>query len=196
MTLHTVAELQSPGIDDKTPSLLQAIKARRSIRRFRAEAVPIEAIEQLLEAARWAPTPANLQLRRFIVVEDAATIKELGAATMDQHYVAAAPLVIAVLANCSAAAVAVGAAGTSLAIQEAAAATQNILLLAPELGLGGCWVGLIHANRVSQILATELTPVALIVLGRPAEQPPTPIRLPVDQISTRAAASNKRSSLR
>jgi nitroreductase len=171
-------------------ALLAAIRARRSVRRFLPVPVSADAVDYLLEAARWAPTPANLQLRRFVIVDAPATIAALATATMDQQYVTTAPLVIAVLANFEGATGAVGAPGMSLAIQEGAAAIQNMLLVAHEIGLAGCWVGLIDAEKVSQILACppDLTPIALVVIGRPAENPAQPSRLPIEHISWRAAA--------
>ena len=164
---------------------LEAILSRRSIRKFHPDPVSADAVNRLLEAARWAPTPANLQFRRFVIVQSRDIVGELAHATRDQHFVAQAPLVIAACANCAAATAAVGAVGTSLAIQEAAASIQNILLAAGELGLSGCWVGLIDAEKVARILElpAELTPIALVALGRAAEEPPTPSRLEIEQIT-------------
>ena len=189
MTVHSDAGLENLGSENHG-SILEAIRSRRSVRRFHPVPVPANAVDYLLDAARWAPTPANLQLRRFVIVDSPATIAALAKATADQHYLAAAPLVLAVLANCEAATAAVGAPGTSLAIQEAAAAIQSMLLVAPEVGLAGCWVGLIDAEKVSRILAcpADLTPIALVVFGQPAEHPAPPSRLPVDRISWRAIA--------
>jgi nitroreductase len=172
---------------------LQAIKSRRSVRQFHRTPVSADAVKQLLDAARWAPTPANLQLRRFVVIDNPQTIHALANATRDQHYVAEAPLVIAVLANCMAATAAVGEPGPSLAIQEAAASIQNILLAAHELGLAGCWVGLIDAEKVGRILTcpAELTPVALVALGQPIGNPELPSRLPIEQISWRTISQVK-----
>jgi nitroreductase len=186
--VHPDTGVENFPTENHRQSILEAIKSRRSVRHFLPIPVSPDAVNQLLEAARWAPTPANLQLRRFVIVESPATIAALAKATKDQQYVAAAPLVIAVLANCEAAIATVGAPGVSLAIQEAAAAVQNMLLVAQEIGLAGCWVGLIDAEKVGRILAcpADLTPVALVVLGQPAEHPPLPNRLPIEQISWRA----------
>lgn len=185
MNARSESELESSKLECHGANVLDAILSRRSVRRFHPAPVTADQVRRLMEAARWAPTPANLQLRRFVIVDSPATIRALADATKDQQYVAAAPLVIAALANCVAATAAVGAAGTSLAIQEAAAAIQNILLAAHEIGLAGCWVGLIDPEKVSQILTcpANLTPVALVVLGHPAEHPPTPSRLAIEQVS-------------
>lgn len=58
-------------------SLLGLLKFRRSVRGFRPDAVPRELIEQILEAARWAPSAGNCQPWEFLVVEDRDTIHRL-----------------------------------------------------------------------------------------------------------------------
>ena len=50
--------------------VLEAIRTRRSIRRFKSEPVPPELIEKMLEAARWAPSSADSEPWEFIVVTD------------------------------------------------------------------------------------------------------------------------------
>ncbi len=50
-------------------SLLQLVKNRRSIRRFKADAVPGEMIEKIIEVARWAPSGFNMQPWEFVVVQ-------------------------------------------------------------------------------------------------------------------------------
>ena len=59
--------------------LAQLIRTRRAVRRFRNGAVPESDVREVLEAARWAPSPANLQPARFIWVRDAAVKGELQA---------------------------------------------------------------------------------------------------------------------
>jgi nitroreductase len=169
---------------------MDCIRSRRSVRRYTPRAVMPEVLERLLEAARWAPTPASLQLRRFTVVERPETIGRLAAATVGQAFVAGAPLVIVASTNFTAAAEAVGDLGGSVATQEVAAAIQNLLLAAHAHGLAGCWVGLFDAREVGEILGLgpELTPVAMACIGYPDEHPAVPARLPVAAICAREGA--------
>lgn len=166
---------------------MECIQTRRSVRRYQARAVLPELVARLLEAARWAPTPASLQLRRFTVVERPETVGRLAAATVGQAFVAGAPLVLVASTNFAAAAEAVGELGVSVATQEAAAAIQNVLLAAHAHGLAGCWVGLFDPRQVGEILGlpADLTPVAMACLGYPDEHPATPARLPVAEVCTR-----------
>jgi len=165
---------------------MEAILGRRSVRIFHPDKISPAKVEKLLDAARWAPTPAKLQLRRFAVVDSPELIQALAGATKEQPFIGFAPLVIVAMANIKEATAMIGEVGQCLATQEVAAGVQNMLLAAFEMGLGSCWVGQIDARKVAEIVnaPSELTPVALVAIGRAAEEP-TSARLPVDQISWR-----------
>ena len=80
-------------------SVIEAIKARRSIRKFRPEEIPDEIIRDLLEAARLAPSGSNSQPWRFKVVKDRETKRRLAEAAFNQSHVAEAPVVIVCFAD-------------------------------------------------------------------------------------------------
>src|SRR5512135_2157602 len=61
----------SDNLPDAYQNLLSLMRERRSIRRFRDEALPVGTLERLLEAARWAPSASNRQPFRFLAVEAA-----------------------------------------------------------------------------------------------------------------------------
>ncbi len=72
----------------------EAIKNRRSIRKYTPDDVPQEMIEQMLEAARLAPSGSNRQPWRFLVVRDQELRKALRRICMDQRFIEEAPVVI------------------------------------------------------------------------------------------------------
>jgi len=72
----------------------EAIKMRRSIRKFAPDDVPGEMIEQMLEAARLAPSASNRQPWRFLVVRDKEVRKELRHICLNQQFIEEAPVVI------------------------------------------------------------------------------------------------------
>ncbi len=76
-----------------------AIRKRRSIRKFKPDPVSDELIVQLLESARLAPSGSNTQPWRFIVVRDAETRQKLQMASYNQRHVGQAPLIIACCAD-------------------------------------------------------------------------------------------------
>ncbi len=75
-------------------SVKEAIETRRSIRHFRPDDVPDELIEQMLEAARLAPSGSNMQPWRFVVIRDEEVKKELRRICLEQRFVEEAPVVI------------------------------------------------------------------------------------------------------
>ena len=79
----------------------EAIKIRRSIRKFAPDDVPEEMIEQMLEAARLAPSGANYQPWRFLVVRDQELRKELSRICLNQRFIEEAPVVIVCLVTWS-----------------------------------------------------------------------------------------------
>jgi nitroreductase len=57
--------------------LVELMRTRRAVRKFEDRAVPDDVVREILEAGRWAPSPANLQPARFIWVKDPAVKREL-----------------------------------------------------------------------------------------------------------------------
>ncbi|MBW2039441.1 MAG: nitroreductase family protein [Deltaproteobacteria bacterium] len=75
--------------------ILDLLKARRSIRHYQKKEVPREVIERLIEAARWAPSGANIQPWHFVAVTREDLRKEVGNQTrfffVKSHHVSEAP---------------------------------------------------------------------------------------------------------
>lgn len=82
--------------------VMEAIRKRRSIRRYQDKEVPPEHIREILEAARLAPSGSNLQTWKFKVVTDADTRKALREAAFGQKFVERAPVVIVACADLAA----------------------------------------------------------------------------------------------
>ena len=163
--------------------LSSTIRTRRSVRTFRTEPVPDALLRELAELANWAPSAGNLQARDLIVVRDTKTREALARAA-DQNELAQAPIVVAVCTNASRISK-YGERGRELfSIQDAAAATENLLLAAHERGLGAVWMGSFDEDSVRRILGIpkHARPVTLVALGWPAESPAPPQRLPVDEV--------------
>ena len=83
--------------------VLDAIKTRRSIRHYKSDPIPEELLQKVLEAARWAPSWANSQCSRYIVVRDQEMRKKLaGSVRIGNSATAAlieAPIAIVVCAE-------------------------------------------------------------------------------------------------
>jgi nitroreductase len=146
---------------------------RRSIRKYQDREVEDDKILKMLDAARWAPSAGNTQTWRFYVVRNREMKQRLSRAALGQRHVRDAPVVIVVGYDMQEMYSAYRERGVNLyAIQDAAAATQNMLLRAYDLGLGTCWVGAFDETEVSKILSLPkyIRPVAIIAVGYPAER--------------------------
>ncbi|RLG40695.1 MAG: nitroreductase family protein [Thermoproteota archaeon] len=165
---------------------MEAILGRRSVRRFRTDLIPEEDLRKILEAAIWAPSAGNLQSWEFVIVRDPARKRDLARAALGQWFIAEAPVVIVVCANEERSASRYGDRGRKLyCIQDTAAATQNMLLAAYSLGYGTCWVGAFDESAASSIIGAPsgVRPVAIIPIGKPAETPIPPRRLPLEKVT-------------
>jgi nitroreductase len=156
--------------------VLDAIRGRRSVRRFRKEPIEEEKIECLKEALIRAPSSGNLQMRRFYFVFNAEVKKRLALAAFSQMFIQEAPLVVVACADLRIEE-RYGKRGTDLyAIQDAAVSMENMLLMAHALSLGSVWVGAFSEPLASEILGLpgHLRPVALAPVGYPAHRPMGP----------------------
>lgn len=164
--------------------VMEVIKERRSIRRFKPEGLPKATIEHLLEAATLAPSAGNLQPWFFVVVLNEGLRQKLAEAA-GQPFMAKAPVCIVVCAEPERSAYRYGKRGRELyCIQDTAAAIENILLTATGLGLGACWVGAFDEERVASILELRpgLRPVAILPIGYPAEDKNATPRRPLNEV--------------
>lgn len=164
--------------------ILEIIRKRRSIREFEDRAVPEEAMDDLVEALRWAPSAGNLQSRFFYLILNPALREELAEAAYAQDFIAQAPLVVVACADRRIAHT-YGRRGTELyMIQDSSASVQNLLLVAHAKGLGAVWVGSFDEERVRSLLdiPDDLRPVSIVPIGWPAETPSPRSRVPRDHV--------------
>lgn len=151
---------------------LPTILGRRSIRRFRCEAVGTSDLEALLRAAMAAPSAGNQQPWQFVVIRRRQDLEAIP--TIHPHAAMAckAPLAILVCGDLA------GARYPDYWVQDCAAATENLLLAAHALGLGAVWCGVYpNLERVAAFrerfgIPGEIFPMALVVVGHPAETKP------------------------
>jgi len=108
---------------------LEALRTRRSVRRYRDEPVAEEIIEDIVDCARLAATGLNEQPWEFVVVTDAAARAHLASLTDHGRFIADAPVCIVVLCR-----------DGKYYLEDGSAATQNLLVAARAHGLGSCWV--------------------------------------------------------
>ena len=156
--------------------VFEAIKTRRSIRKYRPEAIPDEKLGMILEAARLAPSAGNRQPWRFIPVQDADRKKAVAEIANKQAF----------LEDASAIVVAVGDPDVSARWHEKdpMIALEHMVLAATALGYGTCWIGAFDEDAVKHLLkiSARMKVVALLPIGVPDEKPGPKPRKPPSEL--------------
>ncbi|MBI2329236.1 MAG: nitroreductase family protein [Chloroflexi bacterium] len=188
-------------------TVMETIQRRRSIRKFKPDPVPDELINQMLEAARLAPSGTNRQPWRFQIIRDPALIERIcNEATFDQKHVLEAPVVIVCGSE-----LLTFVKGHKLAPPDSeyfgtdsedwenlkqflpdahlytGIAVTHMVLAATALGLGTCWAQRIRYGQLARILGwpRHIAVLTLLLVGYPDEEPPPRPRLALEDIVLR-----------
>ncbi len=151
---------------------MDAILSRRSTRRYTADAVPEEVIDELLKAAMSAPSASNEQPWHFVVADNRRILDDVPNVHPYSNMLMEAPLAIVVC-------------GDLLLekekggwVQDCSAAAENVLIAANAKGLGAVWLGVYpREERVVGIqkllgLPEHIIPLCVVSMGYPAERKP------------------------
>ena len=146
------------------------IMARSSVRTFRDTAVEDEKITYVLDCARRAPSWANSQCWRFIVVTEKDRIAQLTKETMVfNHWLKNAPVLVIACADPADS-------GTHNGIDyytvDVAIALEHLVLAAADVGLGTCWIGGFNEEKIKEQceIPKRIKVIALTPVGYPAEK--------------------------
>jgi nitroreductase len=173
-------------IQDKRDKMetLEAIKTRRSIRKFTSKKISDDILRKIIEAGMYAPSARDTQSWHFIVIDERRILNELPHLHPYAEMMYEAQHAILICGdlnlenlveyngvNCS-------------------AATQNMMLAAHDLGVGSVWLGIYpRTERMEPLtklfeLPEHIVPMMLIALGYPNESPKTPERFKQERIHT------------
>jgi len=152
---------------------LEAIRKRRSNRRYTDDAIPKADLETIVDAGRLAPTGSNRQPWDFVVITDRAMIAQF---KVSSPWIASAAAVIVVVMDPR----------SRWWVEDGAAAIENMLLASTALGYGSCWVEGDVLPREEQFkilleVPEEKRVMALIPIGVAAETP-APEKKPLEQV--------------
>jgi nitroreductase len=159
---------------------LDYIYKRRSIRKFKPDEVPDGLITEMLKAAMAAPSGKNRQPWEFIVVKNAQARTEITKHHPNAQMAKDSPLVIIVL----------GKKAEKWHIHDCAAATENILIAAANLGLGAVWCGMDEEKQagIKKIfnVPDEYWVFSIIPIGYPNEEKPPRTQYTEDKVHLEA----------
>ena len=142
----------------------------RSIRAYRPDPIPEEALNRVLEAVRIAPSGSNRQPWKFIVVGNDKLRRRLAAACGNQGFIGEAPVVVVACGyniNYDRG----GYMGDMSMLIDVSIAFTHLILAARAEGLGTCWIGAFNNDEVKKILNIpgEVNVVAVTPLGYPKD---------------------------
>jgi nitroreductase len=155
-------------------AVLQNIMTRTSVRAYQDRPIEDEKVEKMLQAAMAAPTAANKQPWKFIIIKDKNTLKTIADHFHTMTMAAHAPMAIVVCGDMS---LTLDRDGRDYWIEDTSAATENLLLAAHSMGLGAVWCGIYpQMERVKYLsellkLPEYIVPLNVIPMGYPAEDP-------------------------
>jgi len=171
-----------------------AIKSRRSIRKFKDKEMSDALINKLIESARLAPSSHNAQPWKFYIVKNKEVKEKLKENNIFRHpFVYKSSCIIVCCADPDLSAKPsdsifsdqdlAGKAGRDLAF-----ASQNLVLQATELGLGTCYIGMLDRKKIKDILGIPQNYILpfVIIVGYPDEKPSQTPRKKVEDISKEA----------
>lgn len=171
----------------------ECIRGRRSIRKFKADAVDHELLKQVIETASYAPSWKHTQITRYIAVEGALKDKIADEGTQmfpnNGNIIKNAPVLIAVTVIKDRSGYERDGSfttdrGDGWQMFDAGIASQTFCLAAHEAGLGSVIMGIFDRAVITDLLQIpdDRELVALIPIGYPDEEPVAPRRKPVDEL--------------
>jgi len=187
MDLYYPVERPDGGKDkgESSMTFLDIAKKRHSVRNYKNVEVEEEKIQQVLEAARMAPSACNYQPVRFIVITDPKIKNTISKEAFSGNWLQAAPMLIAVCGDHSKSWKRRD--GKDHCDIDVAISIDHLTLAAADIGLGTCWICSFNSQLCHDILALpeNYEVIALIPMGYPDDKIPDKNRKNMDEIITR-----------
>jgi len=163
--------------------VLEAIRTRRSVRKYKPTSIPDDVLGRVLEAVSLAPSAKNFQPWKFILIRDPELKAKVATACVNQAFMAQAPLIVAACGLPEKSYPGMGRYMNSWPI-DVAIAFEHLILQAQAEGLGTCWIGAFYEEEVKALLGVPaaVRVLGLTPLGYPAENPAARPRKPLTEI--------------
>lgn len=165
-------------------NFLDLARNRRSRRDFSSRPVEFEKVIEVVRAATYAPNVGDMQPWHFIVVSDSAIKDAVCDHCPHQSWMQNAPVLIVACGSIGKVQDFYDQLADRWLTQTVAAAVQNALLAAEEIGLGACWVSSFDEINLRDLLKIPdgHRPEVVIALGYSSEMPRDKVLLPLDQV--------------
>ena len=161
-------------------NVVDAIKTRRSVRKYKPEPIPDDHLKTILESGRLAPSAGNKQPWRFIVVRDEEKKRELAEKASKQLWIGDAGAVVVALSKPK----------DDPSVYErwverdVMTAVEHMVLTAWELGYGTCWIGAFKQKDIKEALdiPEDYWVINLLPIGVPDQKPEPRGRKPFSEL--------------
>lgn len=173
--------------------VFEAIKNRRSIRKYKPGEIPEEHLQMILESARLAPSAHNWQPWKLIVVRGAERRRQLTMASTQPFIGDAGCIIIALSDPECRPTTGPGARPSSHWVgrniewhkMDVMIAIENMILTSESLGYGTCWIGTFDEDEVKAIckIPEKMNVVSLLPIGVPDEAPDARPRKEIEEIA-------------
>jgi len=142
----------------------KAISGRISVREYKAKPVDGAILKKLVDAARRAPTARGIEPWEFVVIREKETLQKIGDIALTGSFIKSAVACIAIFCK-----------DTKYYLEDGCAATENLLILAADIGLGACWVAgdkKPYVKEISDIAGAKpgMKLVSLVSIGWPKKE--------------------------
>ena len=168
-------------------NFLELSKQRKSVRKYTEQDIPQETVTKMLEAMIAAPSAGNCQPWHIYVIRNKEIQQKMCDVSWNQKFIVTAPVCIVVCIEYARTISRYGERGRDLySIQDTAAAIQNMLLFAEDVGLGACWIGAFDEKVVGEILALPegRRAIGIIPVGYPDGTSGRTSRRPIEEVCT------------
>jgi nitroreductase len=141
--------------------VFEAIRTILAVRSYQDQPVPEELVHRIVEAGRLTASSINLQPWHFVVVQDKATLRQLGSLAKTGPYIGQAVLAVVVAVEKD----------SRFAVSDASRAIQDMMLTAWAEGVGSNWVGFSGLEAVGDLLGVpaNMDVLAIIPFGYPTK---------------------------
>jgi len=145
---------------------VDVIKKRASVRKYASKVPEMESVIAAIEAAHLAPSPGNLDILRYLIIENKETIKQIADACQ-QTFIEEAPILVVIYSDSKQVLKMYDKRAEKYIRQHAGAAIENFLLAITDMGMSSCWVGAFSDPMVHNILniPDNITVEAILPVG-------------------------------
>ncbi len=162
--------------------LFEAMKSRRSIRRYSHQEISDLDLTKITEMAHWAPSAGNINPRYYLSVKNFEMIETIK--SLSPGMFGSPKAIILLCADKAKAEEKASTNGYIYSIMDVAMAAQNMLLAAHALGLGACVIRSFHAQAIGKMMGLPeyIVPELLVALGYPEGGQPKGLRSNLNEV--------------